>query len=115
MMMMNRIQIAIKNTPHLIEESECPIVNAGLGFPKEALGSLHSNKDGSHGQLRREDLLEAVNYDEGIFLKQFCSNHRFSQQNWIQHWISTGSYYRDFPEFTFSKNLIAFQSYRRIA
>ena len=99
MMMMNRIQIAIKNTPHLIEESECPIVNAGLGLPKEALGSLHSNKDGSHGQLRREDLLEAVNYEEGNFLKQFCNNHRFSQQNWIQHWISTGSYYRDFPEF----------------
>ena len=106
MMMMNRIQIAIKNTPHLIEESECPIVNAGLGLPKEALGSLHSNKDGSHSQLRQgssqlrrgiflkqstttRDLLEAVNYDEGNFLKQFCNNHRFSQQNWIQHWIAT--------------------------
>ena len=138
-MMMNRIQIAIKNTPHLIEESECPIVNAGLGLPKEALGSLHSNKDGSHGQLRREDLHEAVNYDERIFLKQSTTTRGSSRSSQLRRGELLETILQQspiFPKeldtaldchlillqrfsriliFLFSKNFIAFQSNRRIA
>ena len=33
---------------HLVEKSKCPIVDAGLSLPKEALGALHSNQDRSH-------------------------------------------------------------------
>ena len=34
---------------HLVEKSKCPIVNAGLGLPEEALGAFYSNQERSHG------------------------------------------------------------------
>ena len=40
--------ISNKTFDYLVEKSKCPIVNAGLGLPKEALGAFHSNQDRSH-------------------------------------------------------------------